>query len=292
MLTPVRTTARVWGTRWGRCGCPRHQGLIGGGMWDEGVRCARPPRPPPLHRPVSPHCGPAQAPGTGPVSGAPRWAESRAEPFILIRGQAPTVPTHSSPRACSPRPHCNESLCSICWAPANRRLLFRGTHSFATCPGCFLKSRVSHTDKLNLGLNVRLSGADITCCTRGHAAPRLQPVIIRDFQLQVTDRDVSSKPVTNLNSVGPVRALARLRPRRRRFMGRREEQRGFAGVVPLCSCVRLLLGHPGGSSRASSVRPQVMSTWGRRAGAAGDPGPSGPVEPAAGREAQGAPWEA
>lgn len=38
VLTPVGTAACVWGTRLGRCGCPQHQGLIGGGMRESCVR--------------------------------------------------------------------------------------------------------------------------------------------------------------------------------------------------------------------------------------------------------------
>lgn len=69
--------------------------------------------------------------------------------------------------------HYNESLCSICWEPANRHLLFRGTHAFAACPRCFLKSGVLHTDKLKLGSSVSLSGADITCFNSRHTSPCL-----------------------------------------------------------------------------------------------------------------------
>lgn len=157
--TPRPSGKQVWDCSGHRVGCSWAEG--------RGRACACPRHPQALQ---DLHIGGS---GAGRVSGAPGWAESRAARLILIQGQGATIPMLPSLRAGSPWLHYNESLCSICWEPANRRVLFLGTHSFAACPRCFFKSRILHTDKLNLGLNVSFSGADIMCFNRRHTSPCL-----------------------------------------------------------------------------------------------------------------------
>lgn len=123
-------------------------------------------------------------PGRGKVTGTPRWITSRLCHFILIPCHRRHIPIQSLLRARALWLHRNVSLCSICWEPANRRRLFRGTHSFALCPGCFLEARVLHPDKLNLSLNVR--PPELTRCVLIAAAP-LVPLSPRPSALSGAD---------------------------------------------------------------------------------------------------------
>lgn len=105
-------------------------------------------------------------------------------------------------------PHRNVSLCSICWEPANRRLLFSGTHSFALWPGRISEAHILHADKLNLGLNVPPLG--LTRCVLIATAPPgdFEPMIICICKQQIASRDIASKPLMT-----PLQSRAQLGPR-------------------------------------------------------------------------------
>lgn len=147
------------------------------------------------------------------MTGTPRWVTSCLCHFILIPSHRRHIPIRSLLRLRALWLHHNMSLCSICWEPANRHLLFRGTYSFAPCPGCFLEARILPIDKLNLGLHV--PPLELTRCVLMAAAPLgvSEPAVVCIFRQQITYRDVASKPIMkSLDGVGPIWVLATLSP--------------------------------------------------------------------------------